>query len=66
MFDWLQATGNIDETEMHRTFNCGIGMTVCVALEVADRALARLRALGETATVIGEVRTGTSGVVLDG
>jgi phosphoribosylformylglycinamidine cyclo-ligase len=66
VFDWLQATGNIDETEMHRTFNCGIGMTVCVPAEAADRAVARLRALGETATIIGEVRSGTRGVVLDG
>jgi phosphoribosylformylglycinamidine cyclo-ligase len=66
VFDWLQATGNIDATEMHRTFNCGIGMTVCVPPDVADRALARLAALGETATLIGEVRAGTSGVVLDG
>ncbi len=41
-------------------------MTVCVPAEGADRAVARLRALGETATVIGEVRAGTSGVVLDG
>jgi hydrogenase maturation factor len=41
-------------------------MTACVAAEHADQALARLRALGETATVIGEVRAGTSGVVLDG
>jgi phosphoribosylformylglycinamidine cyclo-ligase len=66
VFDWLQATGNIDDTEMHRTFNCGIGMTVCVPPGDAGRALARLAALGETATVIGEVRAGTSGVVLDG
>jgi phosphoribosylformylglycinamidine cyclo-ligase len=66
VFDWLQATGNIDETEMHRTFNCGIGMTVCVPPDGADRALARLAALGETAMVIGEVRAGTRGVVLDG
>ncbi|HUO78673.1 MAG TPA: phosphoribosylformylglycinamidine cyclo-ligase [Steroidobacteraceae bacterium] len=66
VFDWLQATGNIDETEMHRTFNCGIGMTVCVPPASVAPALARLKALGETATVIGEVRPGTSGVVLDG
>jgi phosphoribosylformylglycinamidine cyclo-ligase len=66
VFDWLQRTGNIDETEMHRTFNCGIGMTVCMPPDTADRAVARLQALGETATVIGEVRAGTSGVVLDG
>ena len=66
VFDWLQATANLDATEMHRTFNCGIGMTVCVPADSAEPALARLRALGETATVIGEVRPGTSGVVLDG
>ena len=66
VFDWLKMTGNIDETELHRTFNCGIGMTVCVPADAVDVALARLRALGETATVIGEVRPGTSGVVLDG
>ena len=66
VFEWLRATANIDETEMHRTFNCGIGMTVCVPSASADRALERLGALGETASVIGDVRPGTSGVVLDG
>jgi phosphoribosylformylglycinamidine cyclo-ligase len=66
VFDWLQAAGNIDETELHRTFNCGIGMTVHVAPDAADRALGRLRELGETAQVIGAVRAGTNGVVLDG
>jgi phosphoribosylformylglycinamidine cyclo-ligase len=65
VFDWLQKAGNLDATEMHRTFNCGIGMTVQVPPEAADRALARLRELGETAQVIGEVRAGTNGVVLD-
>jgi phosphoribosylformylglycinamidine cyclo-ligase len=66
VFDWLQAAGNIDETELHRTFNCGIGMTVHVAPDAADRALGRLRELGEIAQVIGAVRAGTNGVVLDG
>ncbi len=66
VFDWLRSVGNLDETEMHRTFNCGIGMTVCVPPSSVDAALARLAALGETATVIGEVRAGTSGVVLGG
>jgi phosphoribosylformylglycinamidine cyclo-ligase len=65
VFDWLQHAGNLDATEMHRTFNCGIGMTVQVPPDAADRALARLRELGETAHVIGEVRAGTNGVVLD-
>jgi phosphoribosylformylglycinamidine cyclo-ligase len=65
VFEWLRTAGNIDEIEMHRTFNCGIGMTVCVPPSAVGAALARLAALGETATVIGEVRAGTDGVVLD-
>src|SRR5690606_902611 len=36
VFDWLQSVGNIPDAEMHRTFNCGIGMTVCVGAEHAD------------------------------
>ena len=66
VFEWLRATGNLSETELHRTFNCGIGMTVCVAAASTERALERLAALGETAWVIGEIRTGSRGVVLDG
>jgi phosphoribosylformylglycinamidine cyclo-ligase len=61
VFAWLQSTGNITDAEMHRTFNCGIGMTVCVAREQVDAALVSLRANGETAMVIGEVRAGTPG-----
>ena len=61
VFEWLQRTGNMPDTEMHRTFNCGIGMTVCVAREHADAALANLRANGETAMIIGAVRTGETG-----
>ncbi|HXQ31773.1 MAG TPA: phosphoribosylformylglycinamidine cyclo-ligase [Steroidobacteraceae bacterium] len=66
VFDWLKSAGNIDETELHRTFNCGIGMTVSVPATAADRALACLRTLGETVFPIGEVRAGSGGVVLDG
>ncbi len=66
VFDGLQRAGNIDETELHRTFNCGIGMTVAVPPTAVDAACALLRAHGETVSVIGEVRPGTSGVVLDG
>ncbi|HVC02093.1 MAG TPA: phosphoribosylformylglycinamidine cyclo-ligase [Steroidobacteraceae bacterium] len=64
LFDWLQAQGRVDESEMLRVFNCGIGMTVQLAAADADRALAALRAAGETATVIGEVRGGGRGVVI--
>lgn len=61
VFDWLQRVGNISDAEMHRTFNCGIGMTVCVAPKDVDATLASLRASGETAMVIGTVRTNASG-----
>jgi len=61
VFEWLQRTGNISDAEMQRTFNCGIGMTVCVAREHVDATLANLRTNGETAWVIGEVRKGVVG-----
>jgi phosphoribosylformylglycinamidine cyclo-ligase len=66
VFDWLQAAGRIEDAEMYRTFNCGLGMTLCVAPGDADRALAILAAQGETASVIGEVRRGDRGVVVTG
>lgn len=55
VFDWLQQQGNIDALEMYRTFNCGIGMVVCVAEADRERALEALRAAGETAMIIGHV-----------
>jgi len=55
VFDWLQMQGGITAMEMLRTFNCGIGMIVCVAAEDADTALAQLQAAGETAWRIGHI-----------
>ncbi len=55
VFDWLQQAGNITAHEMHRTFNCGIGMAVCVAPEHAEQAMAVLRTHGETVWQIGRV-----------
>jgi phosphoribosylformylglycinamidine cyclo-ligase len=49
---------------MQRVFNCGIGMTVQVPPADAGRAIDVLRAAGQEAQVIGEVRTGTRGVVI--
>jgi len=56
VFDWLRQAGNVALAEMHRTFNCGIGMAVIVDADQVDAALASLRTSGETATVIGEIR----------
>lgn len=63
VWDWIQSTGNIPDVEMHRTFNCGIGMTLQVASADADRAMTALAAAGEQAQVIGEIAAGDRGVV---
>jgi len=55
LFDWLQRVGGVADAEMHRVFNCGIGMVLVVAASDARRAAGRLRALGETVYEIGFV-----------
>ena len=55
LFGWLQREGGIADDEMHRVFNCGIGMVIVMAGPDADAAIAQLRAAGETATRIGEI-----------
>ncbi len=64
LFEWLQSRGRVTDTEMHRVFNCGIGMTVQVAAANAGRAIEVLRAAGQEALVIGEIRSGSRGVVI--
>jgi phosphoribosylformylglycinamidine cyclo-ligase len=59
VFSWLQQEGGIAEQEMHRTFNCGIGMAVVVAAEDAPRAIELLRAEGETVWDIGIIEKRT-------
>ena len=56
VFQWLQREGNVAEDEMHRVFNCGIGMIVVVSQQDADAAIAYLQAAGETVSRIGEIR----------
>ncbi|HVR52269.1 MAG TPA: phosphoribosylformylglycinamidine cyclo-ligase [Pseudorhodoferax sp.] len=55
LFAWLQATAGIDDTEMNRTFNNGIGMVVVVPAAEADATAATLRAAGETVHAIGAI-----------
>ena len=64
IFEWLQQQGKIADAEMYRVFNCGIGMTVQVSAGDAQRAIGILSAAGQEALVIGEVRSGTRGVVI--
>jgi phosphoribosylformylglycinamidine cyclo-ligase len=65
VFEWLSRSGNVEESEMHRTFNCGIGMIAILASERAEEALRLLRQQGEVALLLGEVRRGERGVVIE-
>jgi phosphoribosylformylglycinamidine cyclo-ligase len=62
VFDWLAKTGNIETSEMRRTFNCGIGMVVVVAAADLDDTLAALRGAGENAWHLGRIAAGDAGV----
>lgn len=66
VFNWLQEQGNVTTTEMYRTFNCGVGMIVCVPAEQKEAALTCLTDAGETAWEIGQVvtKTGQDSVIL--
>jgi len=65
VFDWLQRAGNVERDEMYRTFNCGLGMTLCVAAGDTERAMEILRASGEQPVLVGEERRGGRGVVIE-
>ena len=64
IFDYLAKTGNIPERDMFNTYNMGVGMSVVVAREDADKALEILRANGEDAYIMGEVVSSDEGVVI--
>ena len=55
VFDWLQEEGHIEDHEMYRVFNNGIGMAVIVAAEDAEKAQKALKAAGETVYRIGVI-----------
>ncbi|HXR01407.1 MAG TPA: AIR synthase-related protein, partial [Pseudomonas sp.] len=61
VFDWLQEKGNVDETEMHRVLNCGVGMVICVAQEHVEASLNALREAGEQPWVIGQIGVAAEG-----
>lgn len=61
VFRWLQAEGNVASREMYRTFNCGVGMIVCVPESEKEAALALLSAAGEQAWVIGSIAAADAG-----
>jgi phosphoribosylformylglycinamidine cyclo-ligase len=61
LFDWLQAQGGVADAEMHRVFNCGIGMVLAVADADAARALELLADAGEQAWRVGRVHARRAG-----
>ncbi|MBO5797582.1 MAG: phosphoribosylformylglycinamidine cyclo-ligase [Clostridia bacterium] len=64
IFDLLAATGGIDERDMFNTFNMGVGMSIVVSKNDADKALEILRANGEAPYIIGEIVAGDQKVIL--
>ena len=55
VFDWLQRSGGLSDSELRRTFNCGVGFVLVVASEDAPGVLSHLLAAGEDAFVCGEL-----------
>lgn len=55
VFKWLQKNGNVDITEMYRTFNCGVGLVICVPAALQSQAIESLTNSGESAWVIGHI-----------
>ena len=64
VFELLQKTGRIPERDMFNTFNMGVGMVCAVPADQADESLRILRAQGEDAYLLGEIRDGEKGVEL--
>jgi phosphoribosylformylglycinamidine cyclo-ligase len=63
LFAFLQSQGGVDEAEMRRVFNMGIGYTLVVRPKFASAVKEHLEKLGETVYVIGEIAKGTGQVV---
>ena len=61
LFTWLQTQGNIAQSEMYRTFNCGVGFVIVVPKEQAAAAIQSLNDAGEKAWQIGEMVSRATG-----
>lgn len=64
LFNWLQKHGNIEQSEMYRTFNCGVGFVVVVPAEVAEQAVNILNDAGEKSFIFGEIIARTDDAVV--
>ena len=69
VFKWLQEKGNVQWREMYRTFNCGIGIILCIPANQASAAMKQLEASGEKPHILGSIKASESNdepVVLQG
>jgi phosphoribosylformylglycinamidine cyclo-ligase len=64
VFKWLQQNGNVETEEMYRTFNCGVGMVICIDANNAAQAQASLESSGLECWQIGEIVEGGNSVIL--
>ncbi|MCD1630832.1 phosphoribosylformylglycinamidine cyclo-ligase [Marinobacter shengliensis] len=60
VFQWLQNSGGVASEEMYRTFNCGIGMIVCVPADQKELAMDALNAMGEKVWQVGVIEAASS------
>ena len=61
LFQWLQEKGGVQDAEMHRVFNCGVGMVVIVNAADATAAKTQLESTGETVYQLGEIKARPAG-----
>jgi len=57
LFTWLMAQGNVERNEMYRTFNCGVGMVVCVDAAHVDELIELFQRHNESAWLLGQIET---------
>lgn len=61
VFGWLKKNGNMDNNDLARTYNCGLGMVAIVPQDKASLVIEKIRAAGEQANVIGTITKSASG-----
>ncbi len=65
IFELITKVGDISERDMFNTFNMGVGMSIVVAPQDADKALEILRAQGEDAYIIGEIIKSDNKIIIE-
>lgn len=63
VFSWLQNAGNIERMEMFRTFNCGVGMVLCLPKDQVADAIDRLAGFDLSAWELGDIVPGDEGII---